>query len=101
MSSPTKEEKIYWDRLSEIGCIACKIDGNHNPVVSIHHCEGRTKKGAHKFVLPLCAEHHQTGGESAPSIHPWKTRFQVKYGTQAQLSAECNHILRVKGYSYE
>jgi hypothetical protein len=101
MSNPTKAEKLYWDRLAEIGCIACLHDGKHNTHVSIHHCAGRTKNGSHMFVLPLCAEHHQTGGEDAPAIHPWKTRFQARYGTQAQLSAECNHILKARGYFYE
>lgn len=93
--NPTKSEKKHWDDLAEyIGCIACRIDGNANPSVSIHHCDGRTKPGAHMKVLPLCAEHHQTGGESAPSIHPWKRAFERKYGTQEDLIEKCNGLLK-------
>ena len=48
-------------------------------------------------VLPLCGEHHQTGGEDAPAIHPWKRRFVAKYGTQEELQAMCNRILDEQG----
>lgn len=90
---PTLKEKYYWSMLAEIvGCIACRKDGVINNYVSIHHCEGRTKKGAHMLVLPLCDRHHQTGGEDAPSIHPWKARFEAKYGTQEELMRECREL---------
>jgi hypothetical protein len=88
MSNPTKKEKNLWDKMCGLGCIACKKDGNYNPVVSIHHIDGRTKLGAHRRVLPLCANHHQTGGEDAPAIHPWKKQFEKKYGNQYDLLAE-------------
>jgi hypothetical protein len=102
MSNPTKSDKQYWNALAEtIGCIACRIDGHHNPVVSIHHCDGRTKPGAHRKVLPLCAEHHQTGGQDAPSIHPWKARFEAKYGTQEYLMDKCNELLKSASCKFE
>jgi len=92
--NPTRTEKLYWSRLvGVVGCIACRIDGTPTNHCSIHHIDGRTKPGAHLNVLPLCARHHQTGGTEAPSIHPWKRRFESKYGTQAELQARCNEIL--------
>lgn len=92
--NPTRTEKLYWSRLvSVVGCIACRIDGTPTNHCSIHHIDGRTKPGAHLNVLPLCARHHQTGGTEAPSIHPWKRRFEDKYGTQEHLLARCNEIL--------
>lgn len=91
--APTKAEKHFHDRIASIGCIACLKDGDANPVVSIHHIDGRTKPGAHMKVLPLCGPHHQTGGEWAPAIHPWKARFEAKYGTQAELLAECINLI--------
>ena len=45
-------------------------------------------------VLPLCGPHHQTGGPGAPSIHPWKARFEAKYGTQAELLAKVAELLQ-------
>lgn len=89
----TKADKALWDRVASLGCIACRKDGIINTWVSIHHCDGRTKPGAHRRVLALCAPHHQTGGEAAPSIHPWKAQFEAKYGTQSQLMAETQRLL--------
>lgn len=98
MRNLTHTEKAYWNLLCEhVGCIACFLDGRFNNYVSIHHINGRSKTGAHTQVLPLCAEHHQTGGEEAPAIHPWKARFEAKYGKQADLLAMCNSILSRKG----
>ena len=92
--NPTHAEKLLWSRLvSVIGCIACYIDGNPNHYCLIHHCDGRTKPGSHKKVLPLCDKHHQTGGEEAPSIHPWRNRFEAKYGSQAELMEKCRRLL--------
>ncbi|MFA6271024.1 MAG: Ref family recombination enhancement nuclease [Candidatus Paceibacterota bacterium] len=92
--NPTIAEKKFHDDLAEIvGCIACRLDGQINHYVSIHHIDGRTKPGSHKKVLPLCAPHHQTGGEEAPAIHPWKRRFIAKYGTQEELLATCHAII--------
>lgn len=96
--NPTKAERAYHDRLaSVVGCIACRLDGVITHHVSIHHIDGRTKPGAHMRVLPLCGPHHQTGGEEAPSIHPWRRRFEAKYGTQESLLAKCNEILEREG----
>jgi hypothetical protein len=92
--NPTKAEKMYWDRLIDnVGCIACRLDGTANRYAVIHHTDGRTKPGCHMKVVPLCAPHHQTGGEDAPSIHPWKKRFEAKYGTQESLMLMCASIL--------
>ena len=49
-------------------------------------------------VIPLCGTHHQTGGKDAPAIHPWKTRFVQKYGTQEELKDKCDRILDEQGY---
>ncbi|MBI8355370.1 DUF968 domain-containing protein [Pseudomonas aeruginosa] len=94
--TPTRYEKHIHDRMaSEIGCIACRKDGIRNMHVSIHHIDGRTKPGAHLKVLPLCAGHHQdgTGAPELIAVHPWKRRFEEKYGAQLELLEECMEIL--------
>lgn len=92
----TKADKAYWDRLArEVGCIACKIEGITNHHVSIHHISGRTRPGAHRQVLPLCANHHQTGGEGM-AIHPFKRQWEMRYGKQADLKKKCDAILAGK-----
>ena len=86
--NPSAEEKRLHDRLAAFGCIACWLDGRSNPTVSIHHINGRTKPGAHRAVLPLCAGHHQDGSgiPGLIAVHPWKARFEAKYGDQYHLA---------------
>ena len=91
-----KSIKQYWSKVAALGCIACRKDGLFNDFVSIHHVDGRTKPGAHYKVLPLCGPHHQTGGESAPAIHPYKARFEAKYGKQEDLLKEIRALLEDK-----
>lgn len=104
-STPTKVEREYWSRLaSVVGCIACRLDGIINHHVSIHHTDGRTKPGAHRAVLPLCAGHHQDGTDNDKSkvaVHPWKRRFEARYGTQESLRAMCDEILEREGVANE
>ena len=91
----TKDEKALQDRIANLGCIACLKDGVHNPVVSIHHIDGRTKQGAHTKVLPLCAGHHQdgTGIPGLIAVHPWKKRFEQTYGNQYDLLDEVMKLI--------
>lgn len=92
-------DRIYWDRLAgQIGCIACRSEGNENPFVSIHHIQGRTKPGCHSLVLPLCAGHHQDGtgnDKSMIAVHPYKARFEARYGSQLELLAHANQLLGI------
>ena len=101
--NPTKADKQYWDRLASLGCIACRIDSGGYTIsngevepVSIHHIDGRTKPGAHRKVLPLCAGHHQDGTDNDKSriaVHPYKRRFEARYGSQMALKALCDQLL--------
>jgi len=95
----TKEEKLFHEKLASIGCIACRMDGEKNYHVSIHHIDGRTKPNAHKLVLPLCAGHHQegTGAPGLISVHPWKRRFEARYGNQYDLLQICKEIINQRG----
>jgi hypothetical protein len=96
-SSPTKSDRELWNRLAQLGCIACRKDGFFTSLVSIHHIDGRTKPGAHRKVLPLCAGHHQdgTGAPGLIAVHPYKARFEHRYGRQEDLLAECMQMLEV------
>lgn len=93
--NPSAAEKRFHDQLASLGCIACRLDGNHNPIVSIHHIDGRTKPGAHMRVLPLCAGHHQDGYgiPGLIAVHPYKRRFEDRYGSQYELLAMCEQLL--------
>lgn len=90
-------DKALWDCMaSHVGCIACRIDGHTNTHVSIHHIDGRTKPGCHRKVLTLCAGHHQdgTGADKAlVAVHPYKSRFEARYGSQTELLARVLELL--------
>lgn len=94
----TAAEKEYWNRLAGLGCIACMLDHVHTPEVSIHHVDGRTKPGCHMLVLPLCGPHHQHRDDDPAGrigVHPYKARFEAKYGTQQELMARCAALLEI------
>lgn len=85
--APTAEQKRYHGILCNyVGCTACRQHGRPTMHVSIHHIDGRTKPNAHWLVLPLCAGHHQdgTGARGMIAVHPWKARFEAKYGKQVE-----------------
>ena len=88
-------EKALQDRIAQLGCIACLKDGVFNDLVSIHHIDGRTKPDAHTKVLPLCAGHHQdnTGQAGLIAVHPWKKRFEQRYGGQYALLDEVMRMI--------
>ena len=92
-------QKHYHSLLADLGCIACRKHGIHNASVSIHHINGRTRPLAHWQVLPLCSGHHQdgTGAQGLIAIHPWKGRFEAKYGSQSDLLKECIALLLDRG----
>lgn len=101
--TPNKQEKQLHNAMASLGCIACRKDGIFTELVSIHHIDGRTKPGAHIKVLPLCAGHHQdnTGMPGLIAVHPWKARFEAKYGTQMELLAECFSLINGQGVIVE
>lgn len=96
---PTADEKRFMDRMGKLPCIACLKDGWTNHTISLHHIDGRTKPGAHLLVLPLCAGHHQDGtgpNTTLIAVHPYKARFEARYGTQRELLAECVELLGIE-----
>lgn len=97
--TPTAAERRFHDALCSLGCIACQLDGRRNPTVSVHHIDGRTKPWAHWLVLPLCAGHHQdgTGAPGLIAVHPYKARFEAKYGAQRTLLGRCLDLLEEQG----
>lgn len=93
---PTADEARFMSAIADLGCVACRHDGWSNPDVSVHHIDGRTKPGAHLLILPLCAGHHQDGTGTNPTliaVHPYKARFEARYGAQLALLAECMDML--------
>lgn len=97
--SVTAAQKKFHSLLAEVvGCVACRKDGNFNDYISIHHIAGRTRHNAHWLVLPLCASHHMDMGDGVPCVHPYKARFEGRYGKQIELLNECIDFLTAAGF---
>lgn len=103
--SKTKGEQRWHDTVADVcGCICCILDGRprnyeEEPYVSIHHCDGRTKKHAHWYVLPLCGGHHQEG-RGAPgllAVHGNKARFIAEYAREIELVEICTQMVEAAG----
>lgn len=73
---------------ADYGCIACRIDGNQREA-AIHHIVSGGRRLGHLFTLPLCDPGHHQNGQALGmvSVHPWRKRFEARYGTQLELLA--------------
>jgi rubredoxin len=93
--SPTKEEKEWMDKISEFGCIICKLFYDCHTPPEIHHIDGKTKPQAHLMTLPLCYKHHREGAnnEMYVSRHPFKKEFEKRYGRQKDLLQKLRELL--------
>lgn len=98
---PTAEERLHMARVADLGCIVCHNLGFGNRPCELHHVYGKTKKGTHLKVLPLCFEHHRMGSDKEPiSRHPYKKRFIEAYGTEESLLEQVDTILNESLDSY-
>lgn len=86
--TPTIEEARWMSAIVRRGCVACDLDqGPPRPAVAVHHILRGGQRIGHLFTLPLCDPgHHQNGQQfGMVSRHPWKARFEAKYGTEMEL----------------
>lgn len=87
--TPTAAERAWMDWITAQGCIACRIDGVGFRPAAVHHILRGGQRIGHLHTLPLCDPgHHQNGAHlGLVSRHPWKTRFESRYGTEWELLA--------------
>lgn len=69
---PTADEKRVMTAIARLSCVACALHGEDQPLISLHHIDGREKPGAHYLVLPLCKWHHQHAApKEIRAVYPW------------------------------
>jgi hypothetical protein len=85
--APTVEEAAWMDFITSIGCIACLIDGHPGTPGAVHHILRGGRRIGHLHSICLCDPGHHQNGTDKISRHPWKARFEAKYGTEAELLA--------------
>lgn len=65
--APTKDERLHMDRIAKMGCLVCGAQANIHHVMGKGGCilnSRKLRRRDHRFVAPLCQEHHQTGKDS-------------------------------------
>jgi hypothetical protein len=77
--------------LLDHGCVVCEREFKVHTPPEIHHIDGKTKPNAHLNSIPLCTKHHRGGEDSEiyTARHPFKFRFEERYGTETELLEHC------------
>lgn len=82
--TPNAEERAWMDWIVGYGCVACRADGLGVRPAAVHHILSGGRRMGHLFTLPLCDPGHHQGGQPLGMVsrHPWKTRFEQRYGAE-------------------
>jgi len=93
--TPTAEEADRMARVVAWGCVACRIDRREPRPTAIHHLLRGGVRMGHRYTIGLCDPgHHKDGaGAGLTSRHPWKSRFEARYGSELQLLALTDEAL--------
>jgi hypothetical protein len=85
--APTKAEREWMDWIVAYGCVACRLDGMGYRRPAVHHMLRGGQRIGHMDTLPLCDPGHHQNGEPLGMVsrHPWKARFEAKYGPEQVL----------------
>jgi hypothetical protein len=99
--TPTVEEARWMQQIVEHGCVACWMDGRE-PVkgeTAVHHILSGGRRIGHLYTIPLCDPGHHQGGASRGMVsrHPWKARFEKRYGKEMDLLAALMVELKIEG----
>lgn len=81
-------DKRYFAKVASLGCIICQRPAE------IHHVRSGNGMGQrdHKRVIPLCHEHHRTGGHGV-AFHAGKKTWQDIFGTEDDLLEKVDELL--------
>lgn len=96
LPEPTTKEKKRWQRMSELGCIACLLDGIPNVPGEIHHMLSGGRRVSHTFTTCLCCWHHrgilpegrrteEYAAVHGPSLAAMPRAFRKRYGDEFEL----------------
>jgi hypothetical protein len=95
--TPTALEADWIIKAVAFGCVACWLDGTPSRPTAYHHIVDGNRRLGHLFGFGLCDPgHHQHGQQfGLVSRHPWKARFEQRYGSEFDLLARLKTQLGV------
>ncbi len=74
----------YKNEVADLGCIICGSPAElHHPRFAC----GMAQRASDYLVIPLCPDHHRTGGYGV-AIHAGQATFEQNYGSEAELLAK-------------
>lgn len=82
---PTREERLWMDRMVQVGCIVCRLYKKVYTPAEVHHLEGKVKPNAHLLTLPLCPCHHRLPGKAWVSRADGKKVFEAEFMPELDL----------------
>jgi hypothetical protein len=97
-STPTVAEKAWLDAITAVGCIACMLDGHPDTPGEVHHLLRAGRRVGHLHSICLCPGHHRdgTGVPGLVARHPYKARFEERYGSEASLLERMREIVAME-----
>lgn len=85
----TKSDNEWLAAITDLGCIACLVQGTPGSPAEVHHIragQGRGQRSDHQKSLALCPPHHRgTHHPEVASIHMAKRAFIEQFGTEEEL----------------
>ena len=79
-----KPDPAYLARVRELPCCICDAYGEpqYTPTTAHHPIHGRfsQRKVPDGMAIPLCADHHQNGGNGKVALHSEPTKWKRLYG---------------------
>lgn len=77
-------DPVYLARVRELTCCICDAFGErqYTPTTAHHVIHGRfsQRKTPDRMAIPLCADHHQLGGNGKPALHANPALWKRLYG---------------------
>ena len=97
LSNPTREEREWMDACKRLGCTVCILTGLGNTPADFHHMLKNGKRISHLHGFGLCPTHHDSGLNSGLHVsrHPWRIKFERRYGTEQSLLEKTRELLGV------
>lgn len=99
-------EKKHMDKVAQLGCIVCRNLGFPGTPPQIHHIRtgmGMGQRASNYRVIPLCMDHHLTGGKGVALHADRKTHKDPErypptwvdiYGTEEELLAQVLELIK-------
>lgn len=83
-----KRDLKHLQRVRELGCYCCRVDGMGPTPASAHHIRegyGIAEKASDYETIPLCPAHHQTGAGGVIAVHRNYRAFVERYGSEREI----------------